>query len=62
MKSTTTFRSFNGSIYVRIPPGYEEYFGLKKQLERNRQTGDEPECKIEDTDENKLLITFPKWS
>ena len=62
MKSTSTVRSFNGVIYVRIPPGYEEYFNLKKFIDRAKQTGDNLECKIEDTSENQLLVTFPKWS
>ena len=61
MESTSTFRDFNGSIYMRIPPGYVDYFKLKKLIERAKQTGDEPECKIEDTSENQLLVTFPKW-
>lgn len=60
MKSTTTFRSFNGTIYVRVPPVFSEYFNLKKQIEDIYDKQNEPECKIEDQDKNKLLITFKK--
>jgi hypothetical protein len=61
MKSTSTFRSFNGTIYVRIPTTYEEYYNLKDRIEDAKHNGTEPECKIEDTSENKLLIEFPIW-
>lgn len=61
MKSTSTFRSFNGTIYVRIPATYEEYYNLKDRLEDAKHNGTDPKCKIEDTSENKLLVTFPKW-
>lgn len=61
MKSTSTFRSFNGTIYVRIPTTYEEYYNLKDRLADAKHNGTDPECKIEDTSENKLLVTFPKW-
>lgn len=60
MKSTSTFRSFNGTIYVRIPATYEEYYNLKDKIIDAKHNGTEPECKIEDKDENKLLITFVK--
>lgn len=61
MKSTSTFRSFNGSIYIRVPPTFSEYFNLKKQIEDAQANGTDPECKIEDKDKNKLLVTFKKW-
>lgn len=61
MKSTSTFRNFNGTIYVRIPATYEEYYSLKDRLEDAKHNGIEPKCKIEDKDENKLIVTFPKW-
>lgn len=61
MKSTSTFRSFNGSVYVRVPPTFAEYFNLKRQIEDAHTNETEPECKIEDQEENKLLVTFKKW-
>lgn len=61
MELTTTFRSFNGSIYVRVPPAHVEYNELKEKIVQSNKQGTEPECKIEDKDKNKLLVTFPKW-
>lgn len=61
MKIKTTFRSFNGSIYVRIPPGLVEYFNLTKLILKALKDGIEPECKIEDTSEDSISVTFPKW-
>lgn len=61
MKSTSTFRSFNGSIYVRVLPVYVEHFKLEQQIDTAKKNETKPECKIEDQDQNKLLITFPKW-
>jgi len=61
MKSTSTFRQFNESLYVRIPTTFAEYYNLKKRIKEAKHNGTEPECKIEDTSENKLLITFKKW-
>ena len=61
MESNTTFRSFNGSLYVRVLPVYVDYYKLKEQLERAKQNGTDPDCKIEDIAKNKLLVTFPMW-
>ena len=61
MISTSTFRSFNGTIYVRIPRTYDEYYELEKRIENAKKNGTEPECKIKDIDENEISIIFPKW-
>ena len=61
MITTTTFRQFNGSVYVRIPPTFAEYYSLKKQIESAQTNETEPKCKIEDQDTNKLLVIFKKW-
>lgn len=61
MITNSTVRSFGGSVYVKIPPQYAEYFRLKEHLERAKQKGIEPDCKVEDKAENKLVVTFPKW-
>jgi len=59
---STTVRSFNGSVYVRIPPALVEYYKLKENIKHSLEKGTDPECKIEDKDNNKVHITFPKWS
>jgi len=61
MKLTTTFRSFNGSVYVRIPPALVEYYKLKEKIRRAEIDENDPDCKIEDTDTNHISVTFPKW-
>ena len=61
MKLKSTFRSFNGSVYVRIPPALVEYYKLKEKISHSEQNMTEPECKIEDKDNNTVHITFPKW-
>ncbi len=61
MITNSTVRSFGGSVYVKIPPTFAEYYRLKKLIELSKKKGTEPECKIEDSDENKLLVTFQKW-
>ena len=61
MITNSTVRSFGGSIYVKIPPTFAEYYKLKKLIEYSKKKGTEPECKIEDSDVNKLLVTFQTW-
>ena len=61
MKINTTFRSFHGSIYVRVPSGLVEYFNLKKLIKKALTDETDPMCKIEDTSENSISVTFPKW-
>ena len=60
MRINTTFRSFNGSIYVRIPTGLVEYFKLKKLILQALKNTTEPECEIEDTSKNSISVTFPE--
>jgi len=47
---------------VRIPPALVEYYKLKENIKHSLEKGTDPECKIEDKDNNKVHITFPKWS
>lgn len=61
MKFSSTFRNFNGSVYIRIPSTIEDNWKLKKLIERYEKEGKKPECIIEDIIENKLIITVPVW-
>lgn len=61
MELNTTFRSFNGSVYVRIPPALVEYYKLKEKIIQSDKKGTEPECKIKDNDKNNISVRFPKW-
>lgn len=61
MKSASTFRSFNGSVYVRVPWVYAQHYKLKEKIEQANKDGIKPQCIIEDKDDNKLVVVFPKW-
>lgn len=61
MITDTTFRKINGTVYVRIPPQYVEYFGLQKQIDTEKDKGSLPTCKVEDASTNRLTVIFPKW-
>jgi len=39
MKSTSTFRQFNESLYVRIPTTFAEYYNLKKRIKEAKHNG-----------------------
>jgi len=57
----SNIRKYGGSTYAKIPPAFVEYYNLDKYLERCRQKGIDPECKVEYKDDNKIIITFTKW-
>ena len=61
MKFNTTFRSFNGSVYVLIPAIIEDNWKLKKLLERYEKENKKPECILEDIKDNRVVVNFPKW-
>ena len=60
MKSDTTFRNYNETIYVRIPKSYADHLGLSARIKEAGVKGTKPECKIEDKSKKEILITFPK--
>jgi len=57
----STVRKSGGSIYVKMPPAFVEYYEIDKHLAQCKKKGIELECKISYTDENKVLVELPKW-
>lgn len=50
MLTETTIKQNGGSMFVRIPAQYVEYFNVKPG-----------KCKIEDMNENEAKLIFKKW-
>lgn len=61
MRLKSTIRDYSGSIYARIPPAMVEYFALKDKINYSKAHDIEPECIVEEVNENEIRITFPKW-
>ena len=45
---------------MKLPPAFVEYYKLDKHLARCKKKGIELECKVSYTDENKVIVEFPK--
>lgn len=50
MITETSIIDVSGSLYALLPKQYADYFKLKPG-----------KCKIEDTSENEVKLTFQKW-
>lgn len=57
----SNIKKYGGSTYVKIPPAFVEYYKIDKYLARCKKKGVDPDCKISYTDENKVIVEFPKW-
>lgn len=56
----SNIKKYGGSTYVKLPPAFVEYYKLDKHLARCKKKGIELECKVSYTDENKVIVEFPK--